>query len=161
MKNRDECGIPEDPKDINACIYTFLHLEEEDIFQLLHNESTQGINFFQTYGRVRGEKLSTTDGTVKFLIKEVDFKLVNLGRDEDPKYTIVETDLRDSDGDIVCDIVIDRVERQKVGVDFTLKKLFLVENGKMIDFHLMPAAGDENRLTRNGIPCNTRAFVSK
>lgn len=162
MKKENKCGVPENEADINKCIYTYLHLEESDIFQLLHNESSKGINEFQVYGKFQGERIKTSDDKTKFLLQRIEFKLVNLGKDKLYRCKDAELTNNVKTGEVDCNIIIEIVKRQKKGVDFTHEQLFLFENGQMIDIHLRPEKnGEPGPLTRNGIPCLVKAHFAE
>lgn len=144
--------IPESSEDINEFIYTFLHLTNSDIFQLLHVEITEElINPFQLYGCVRGKVVK--DG---FLLEEIDLKLVNMVEEEDPEqYKIVGADMSQNTDDpdlIDFKIEIANISKRSKGVDLTYKPSFVLKNGQKIDYHV------GNPQTRNGRPCNNMVY---
>lgn len=162
MKELNDCGVPENENDINRCIYTYLHLEESDIFQLLHNESSKGINEFQVYGKFHGEIIKTKDESAKFLLQRIEFKLVNLGKKGFFKCKNVELVHNAKSGQVDCKILIEEVNQQKAGIDLVHDQLFLFDNGQMIDLHIQPEKnGETGPLTRNGIPCLVMAHFAE
>lgn len=150
--SKQNCNPPETKADINRCIYTFLHLDESTIFQLLHNETNlNGVNLYQIYGKFRGKKEKQD-----FTLEEVDLKLVNFT--EDRLYKIIDGRLKhnSSNGKIDFFITVEAVNSQEIGIDKTIEPKFEIENGKMIDFHI---GGEIKNNDSNGIPCNAKAYV--
>jgi len=150
-QNKD-IKIPENGKDVNKFMYTFLHVANPTIFQLLHIEiDSEHKNLFQMYGCVRGELQK--EG---FLLKEIYFKLVNMIEKSKTKYKVVganwiknqsEPDLWD------CFVEIEEVSQQTPGVDWTYDESpVLLKRGQKIDYHV------GNPLTRNGRPCNNMVY---
>ncbi len=154
------CDVPETLKDINEFIYTFLHVEESEIFQLLHNEVDEnGISLFQVYGRFRGVKIRTSDDEERFLIKEVDLKLINMKqKDTTNFFQVKDAKISKSTENNSIDfmIYIKSIERQEAGIDFVLEQEFLLNCYQIIDNHVEITGFDP--VTRNGIPCKNAAF---
>jgi len=144
--------IPETPEDINRFIYTFLHVTNSDIFQLLHNETTaDGYNPFQIYGCVRG---ALEDGG--FRMEEIDLKLVNMAQvNNNEQFKIIDANMvanMDNPNLIDFFVTIEEVSQQTQGIDLTYKPSFLIKNCQKIDYHV------GNPLTRNGRPCNNMVY---
>ncbi len=151
--NKQDCNPPETMADINGCIYTFLHLEESKVFQLLHNETNlNGVNLFQIYGKFRGN-----GSNQKFNLKEVDLKLVNFTKNRLYKIIDGKLEYNSENGKIDFFIIIEAVASQKEGIDKTIYPKFIIKNGEMIDFHVNDKI---NTVDSNGIPCNTKAYIS-
>ncbi|QCX01640.1 hypothetical protein FGM00_16540 [Aggregatimonas sangjinii] len=144
---------PENKADINATIFTFLHLERSDIFQLLHND-VRDDNFcnFQIFGCFQGNKV-VIENKEKFLVEKVALKLVNMDPNSDVLYTIGGATMKTNTKNEV-DFAITTIQTGKPvkGVDFTLEQLFLLERFQKIDYHVGEG------LDSGGYPCNQSAF---
>jgi hypothetical protein len=157
-QNKTKSKIPSCVEEINEFIYTYLHLDEKDNFQLLHSELIRphGINEFQIFGRFRGERITTSDNDVKFLVQEVDFKLVNLieeGAEFFYKIKGACFEREEKNDNINCYIEIEESKGNSKNLDFISRQLFVFEKGEMIDFHI---AGRIKGVFRNGVPCLTK-----
>ena len=151
--------IPETPQDIGKHIFTFLHLEEANIFQLLYVDvDLKGVNAFQLYGRFNGETVTPIQGDAFFLLNTVDFKLVNMNSNVQEVFKIDDAELKTSDKNpnaIDLFLTIAQVHQKNEGVDFTLHTDFQIQKNQFIDCH---AAFGNVPSNRNGRPCNLKAY---
>ncbi len=154
-KMNEKCKnlIPETHEDVNKCIYTFLHLKESEIFQLLHNETdSDGMNPFQVYGKFR---VGESDNEDIYNLEEVDFKLVNFIKNINFRIIAAEFKKPESeDKPIDLNIYIGTVEKQNIGIDLALKQSFSIKKGRIIDIHIKTIPG---MIRKNGKPCNVKA----
>ncbi|QHI37292.1 hypothetical protein IMCC3317_26710 [Kordia antarctica] len=158
--------MPRDRRDINKNVYTFLHLEESDTYQILHNETdNDGINKFQLYGRFIGEKFLTENKETVFLVKEVNFKLINIIQNQaviQYGFDSIRVDGTDDKGIMNITANLKEIpydeEFEKNTHHRLIDQPFKVKLNQKIDYHLHTSY--PKLILRNGIPCNTVAYFS-
>lgn len=150
---------PENIKEINTQIFTYLHLEKSNIYQLLHNEIKDDDSFKslgQVYGNFEGHKIIDADGKPFFILRRASLKYVNIDRKKEPQKRVASFEIStnpDNSMLVDFDITLEKVENQEEGPDVTQDCNFVFVLNQKIDYHV-----DDGNLTKNGIPCNTMVF---
>ena len=147
--------VPETPGDISTSIFTFLHLTESNLFQLLYVDvDDQGANDFQVFGKFNGEVVSPFNGDAFFVLKTLELKLVNMGKND--LYAIKKATLeRNTNGELQIEAIIEPVKAQKRGVDVVITTDMGIQKNELIDCQVKP--GNHEPSNRNGRPCFTKA----
>ncbi len=141
--------VPKTPNQVNKHVKPFVHVEDSSVFQLIHtdyNYFKQETNF-QILARFFGETVYTRyNDTPKFLIKQIDFTLVNLNT-EVKCIDKIEIHLKDNED---IEFEIETKEGAKKDVDFSYKTPFVINHNQVIDCNV-----DGDAQTKNGIPCRS------
>ena len=149
---------PENREQINEQVFTYLHLEKSNIYQLLHNEINEDTlkSLGQVYGNFEGHRIIDADGKPFFILRRASLKYVNIDQKNEPQKKVASFEISTNpSNNMLVDfkITIEEVASQKEGADVTQDCNFVFVLNQKIDYHV-----EEPNLTKNGIPCNTMVF---